>query len=176
LNLLLVTVIAVSAGYLIRLTLIVAGVLKTPVLRRFERYTVFDDTFYPLPGFLFAVGGLTLCAGVLLRQMTDTTFPAHTPGIALLVCGFLAYRGYSVAKRFPRLFLAYPRWYADLRERTTREERRRIAYLWLFLPRRTRQFYNVHTWAFNQWVDLVLASTGTQSFEDFMKMAHASRR
>ena len=35
----------------------------------------------------------------------------------------------------PQIFLAFPRWYAELRERTTREERRRIAYMWLCLPR-----------------------------------------
>jgi hypothetical protein len=158
------------------MALIVSGVLKGPVIRRFERYSVFDDTYYPLPGLCFSLGALTLCAGLLLRQMTDSTFPAHLPGLFLITFGFVALRGFGLAKRFPRLFLAYPQWYADLRERTTREERRRLAFMWLFLPRRARLFYSVHTWAFVIWADLVIVSTSTQSFEDVLRMARAARR
>jgi hypothetical protein len=175
-NLVLITMIVVCAGYLIRMALIVSGVLKQPVLKRFERYSVFDDTYYPLPGFFFALGTLTLCAALFLRQMTDSTFPAHLPGLVLIGMGFVAMRAFGFAKRFPRVFFAYPRWYADLRERTTRDERRRLAYMWLALPRRARMFYSVHTWAFVIWADLVIVSTSTQSFEDVLRMARAARR
>lgn len=175
-NVVLITIIVVCAGYLIRMALIVSGILKQPVLKRFERYSLFDDTYYPLPGFLFALGALTLCAALLLRQMTDSTFPAHLPGLIMIGLGFLALRGFGLAKRFPRIFFAYPRWYADLRERTTRDERRRLAYMWLRLPRRTRMFYSVHTWAFIIWADLVIVSTSTQSFEDMLRMARVVRR
>ncbi len=175
-NILLVTAIVACAGYLMRMALIVSGVLKQPVLKRFERYSLFDDTYYPLPGFCFALGTLILCAALILRQMTDSTFPAHIPGLIVIGLGFAALRGFGLAKRFPHVFLAYPHWYADLRERTTRDERRRLAYMWLALPRRTRLFYSVHTWAFVVWADLVIVSTTTQSFEDVLRMARAMRR
>ncbi|MDZ4764718.1 MAG: hypothetical protein SGI73_09205 [Chloroflexota bacterium] len=166
----------ISGGYLIRLGLILAGLLKSPVLRRFERYTAFDDAFYPLPMLLATSGLFVLCFGVLLREIAGTDYPAHMPGFVLLALALVASRSFKVAKRYPGVFLAFPRWYGDLRDRTTRTERRRIAYLWLMLPRRARSYYEWQTWAFNQWVDLVIVSTSAHTFEDIMRTVISRNR
>jgi hypothetical protein len=166
----------VSGGYLLRMVMILAGWLKSPVLRRFERYTAFDDAFYPLPALLTASGAFVLCVGVLMREVAGTDYPAHTPGLVVLFLAFIAYRSFETAKRFPHVFLALPRWYVDLRERTNRTERRRIAYLWLMLPAGVRRYYEWQTPAFNQWVDLVIVSTSAQTFEDIMRAVVSGRR
>jgi hypothetical protein len=175
-NALLMIGILISASGLVRLGLILAGVWKSPVLRRFERYSAFDDAYYPLPYLLMWAGALVLCAGLLIRQIAGTDFPAHMPGLFLLLLALLAYRSFGIARRYPGTWLAMPRWYAELRERTTREERRRIAFMWLMLPRRARLFYEWNTWAFRTWVDLVIVSTGTQTFDDLMRAVIAARR
>ena len=56
--------------------------------------------------------------------------------------------------------MAWPRWIHELREYTTRDERRRIAYNWLRLPLRTRLHYNSDDRAFMLWADLLVLSTG----------------
>lgn len=175
-NALLIVGILISAGYLLRLGMILTGLLKSPVLHRFERYTAFDDAFYPLPAILTAMGVLVLCLGLLMREVAGTDYPAHMPGLVLLALAFVAFRSFGFAKRYPGVFLALPRWYAELRERTNREERRRIAYMWLMLPRRARMYYEWHTWAFVQWVDLVIVSTSAQTFEDIMRMVISAKR
>ncbi len=173
---LLVMGLLLSSAYLIRAGLILGGLLKSPVLRGFERYSAFNDTYYPLPGLLTGMGLFVLCLGILLRRLSGTTFPTHLPGLVILLLAIIAYRAFGLASRFPGLFLALPRWYAELRERTTREERRRIAFMWLTLPRQTRLHYEWHTRAFTHWVDLVIVSTGTQTFEDIMRMMVSARR
>lgn len=173
---LLVTGLLISSVYLIRAGLILSGLLKSPVMRRFERYSAFNDTYYPLPGLLAGMGLFMLCLGILLRRISGTTFPTHLPGLVILILAIIAYRAFGLASRFPGLFLALPRWYAELRDRTTREERRRIAFMWLALPHRTRLYYEWHTRAFTHWVDLVIVSTGTQTFEDIMRMMVSARR
>lgn len=173
---LLVMGLLLSSAYLIRTGLILIGLLKSPVLRCFERYSTFNDAYYPLPGLLAGLGVLVLCLSVLLRGISGTTFPAYLPGLLILLLAVVAHRAFGLASRFPGLFLGLPKWYAELRERTTREERRRIAFMWLALPRRTRLYYEWHTRAFTHWVDLVIVSTGTQTFEDIMRMMISARR
>jgi hypothetical protein len=55
--------------------------------------------------------------------------------------------------------LVLPIWYAKLRENTTRSEQRRLAYMWLRLPLRTRLLYNASDHYFFLWADLVIAAS-----------------
>ena len=55
--------------------------------------------------------------------------------------------------------MRYPRWYSELNDRTTREERRRLGYMWLRLPISLKMVYDTNDHAFFQWVDLVLVAT-----------------
>ncbi len=68
--------------------------------------------------------------------------------------------------QYPDIFLSLPHWYVELRERTTREERRRIAYMWLCLPRSTRLHYNGSDRNFQIWADQVILATISQTVED----------
>ena len=42
----------------------------------------------------------------------------------------------------PSVFLRFPSWYREIVDHTTREERRKLSYMWLSLPLRTRLLYN----------------------------------
>jgi hypothetical protein len=56
------------------------------------------------------------------------------------------------------IFRIFPLWYYRLVQNTDREERRRLAYMWLRLPTKTRMTYNTHTVLFDQWVEQVLVT------------------
>ena len=61
-------------------------------------------------------------------------------------------------EKYPRIFLMFPGWYWNLITTTSRDEQRRLAYMWLRLPTRTQWLYNTHDALFFQWTDLVLLS------------------
>ena len=59
---------------------------------------------------------------------------------------------------YPEVFLRFPRWYRDIVDHTSREERRKLSYMWLGLPLRTRLLYNAQHDEFRKWVELVVLS------------------
>ncbi|MDQ7026174.1 MAG: hypothetical protein Q9P44_11530 [Anaerolineae bacterium] len=138
----------------LRSFLIVLGTYKDPVLASFEHYgeekvsspiftlivwatlfLYFALFLYYRAGILFILG---LVTGTMLASMRD--------------------RLDDWRSKYHAIFRMFPRWYFELVQRTDREERRRIAYLWLRLPLQTRLLYNAHSEYFHQWVDLVLLS------------------
>lgn len=155
----------VSLIFLGRLVLILTGVLKDPVLRVSQRYAVADDLYNPLPWLLLWFG-VFLFSGGLLLAMARVPVPIYLLGFLFMLMAYGAYERPQLANEYPNLFLSYPRWYYELRARTTREERRRIAYMWLWLPRGLRLYYNSHDPAFNQWADLIILSTIMQTVDD----------
>ena len=157
--------VIVSLFFLGRLVLILMGVLKDPVLRVSQRYAVGDDLYYPLPWLLLWFG-LFLFAGGLLLTTVQVSIPIYFLGFLIMLLAYGAYERPQWAAQYPALLLSYPRWYYNLRDRTTREERRRIAYMWLWLPRGLRLYYNSHDPAFNQWADLIILSTTMQTVDD----------
>ncbi|HLU08337.1 MAG TPA: hypothetical protein VK003_01615 [Oceanobacillus sp.] len=165
---LLVGALLASLFFLGRLVLILGGVYKDPVLRVSERYAVEDDLYYVLPGILLWMGVMLFSGGLILMLLTGMRFPVYLLGVALMVLAYVAEEHPEIAKEYPRLLLSYPRWYAELRQNTTREERRRIAYMWLWLPARMRLYYNSHDRAFHQWADLIIISTTMQTVEDYV--------
>jgi hypothetical protein len=163
---LLIGALLTSVFFLGRLALILGGVLKDPVLRVSERYAVEDDLYYPLPGLLLWVGVFVLGGGLILMLALGVRIPVYLMGVVLMLLAYAAEEHPQLAKDYPTLLLSYPRWYAHLREYTTREERRRIAYMWLWLPRRLRLYYNSHDRAFYQWADMIILSTIMQTVDD----------
>lgn len=152
--------------YLGVIVLIGAGLYKDPVLRHFERYAERDDTFYLLPLLLLVMGLFAFCAGFLFSATVAPRYPPVILGLIFLVLAYAARENRHIMVAYPHIFLAYPRWYAELRERTTREERRHIAYMWLALPRAMRLHLNGSDYHFLIWADHVILATVTQTVED----------
>lgn len=139
-------VLAVRAG------LIVLGIYKEPVLRRFETYGE-ESPYSPALGLLCWSIIFTAYLMVSLLNVGAVLFL-----LIFLLAPFSVVYNHSqaIVRQYPSLFTFYPRWYSDLVDRTSRDERRRLAYLWLRLPLRTRLLYNARDEFFNQWADLVL--------------------
>jgi len=138
----------------VRACLVTLGVYKEPILTAFQHYGE-EVGFSPL---------FDACVwGLLLVYMT---FMILVPSPFLIIIGLLAFAVFSVlywqvrdsVMGYPQLFLRYPEWYRDIVNQTTREERRKLAYMWLGLPLRTRLRYNAQNDAFRKWVELVLLS------------------
>lgn len=154
----------ISIAFLLRIGLILIGMLKGPVLQTFEKYGDAENVYYPLPSILLWAGIFILSMTGILADRAGIFLPTVPFGIFLLIAAYLAYTHPELPRHYPRIFMSYPRWYFELRERTSRYERRRLAYMWLWLPRRLRLIYNGSDAAFNQWADLVILAT--MRFED----------
>jgi len=155
-----------SLVYLGYIVLVATGLYKDPVLRHFERYAQGDDSYHLLPSFLLAIGLVALFGGFLFSEFVAPRFPALLLGVIFLAAAYFisAYPGFMA--QYPHIFLTVPRWYVELRERTTREERRHIAYMWLCLPRSARLHLNGSDHHFQLWADYVILATITQTVED----------
>jgi len=154
-------VLSASAFYLIRQVLIVVGLLKGPLLRLFEQYGDDEPVYYPLPGILLSLSVFLLAFGFLVYPILPAPFLPAGPGGLMMAAAYFAWHYRDVAYRHRDLYQAYPRWLNRLREYTTREERRRVAYRWLTLSWRTRLLYNSSDTAFLLWADLVVIATVT---------------
>lgn len=150
-----------SALYLIRQVLIVSGLLKGPLLHLFEQYGDDEPVYYPLPGVFASLGVFLLAFGFLVYPIVPAPFLPAGPAVLAFAAAYAAHYYRDVAYRYPEISQAYPRWLHRLREYTTREERRRIAYRWLTLSWRTRLLYNSSDKAFLLWADLVVMATVT---------------
>lgn len=148
----------VSFVALLRTGLILMGLLKGPILHTFEKYGDDENVYYPLPSILLWLGVMLISISPWLAAGLGDLGLAFVPGLALLLAAWIAFNNPQLALQFPALFMRYPRWYWELRERTSRQERRRIAYMWLWMPPRARLTYNGSDHAFNHWVDLVILS------------------
>jgi hypothetical protein len=145
--------IPVLVGFL-RAVLIVGGVYKSPVLRSLEPYGS-DQHSSPMIGlFLWGTAIIMMLIWVLLGfqlLLAMALFLSIPIGLAIQnLEGWV--------RKYPRLFLAFPGWYWNLITTTSRDEQRRLAYMWLRLPIRTQWLYNTHDALFFQWTDLVLLS------------------
>ena len=154
-----------SAVYLGIVVLIAIGLYKDPILRHFERYAERDDDINLLPSFLLGLGLVSLFGGFVFSAVAPR-FPPLFLGLIFLVAAYFAFNSPGVLASYPHIFQAFPRWYVDLRERTTREERRHIAYMWLCLPRSARLHYSGSDHHFLLWADYVILATVTQTVED----------
>ena len=152
-NLIYLTLLLICATQTSRAVFVMTGMYKDPVLAKFEHFGEDEPVFSPILN--IAVWG-----SALLYLLLFLYFPSGM----LFVLGIMIGVTFASA-RFEILEFVrkrqnptrmFPDWYADLSQRTTREERRRIAYMWLRLPPRTRLIYNTSTPYFMHWVDQVL--------------------
>jgi len=158
-NLVLVGLTAASIIFLVRSTLILLGYLKDPILRTFSEYGPREKMYMPGQGLLAWGGALSFCAGLLAASYSKLSVTLTTLAILMELTVAIGYTYAEQAENIHLKILRYPRWYHDLRERTTRYERRRIGYMWLHLPLRARLAYNSSDTAFMLWADFVIMGT-----------------
>lgn len=140
---------------LLRSVLIVIGVHKDPILRSFEKYG--EESRYS-PFIVMLIWGYIFIAYHLVIFLPSPGLFLITLVLSALFINAMFINPSSFISRLRPYFDRFPRWYVELSHRTNREERRRIAYLWLRLPIRTRVLYNTHDFYFLKWADLVLLS------------------
>ena len=145
--------------YLTRTTLILVGWLKGPILVLFEKYGDDEPFYYPLPGLLISAAVFALLGGLVLAPIWRVWCLPYGPGLLLLLAAYYAHYEAERARNLPAMSMRYPRWQRELREYTTREERRRIAYRWRELPFRMRLLLSSSDREFFNWADLIVMST-----------------
>jgi hypothetical protein len=148
-----------ALGLLARLTVILVGMYKEPLLRLFEKYGDEENQFHIIPRVLLYSGLLLYSLRSALAGLIAIPPTVDLLGILLMICGYFYTRFPEEWKTQKVVIGGLPAWYVELRARTTREERRRIAYMWLRLPLRTRLLYNANNRAFFLWADLVIMAT-----------------
>lgn len=151
-----VIVTTVSVLLLVRATLILVGYFKSPIIRTFSEYGPREKLYMPAQQILLWGGVLSFCAG-----LWSSRYPSLSSTLAILgvLMGLVVALGYTYAEQAEQIhlkILPFPIWYHELRERTTRYERRRIAYMWLSLPLRARLTYNSSDKMFMIWVDFII--------------------
>ena len=152
-SLLTLFVIIVSL-FFARACLVTLGFYKEPILSAFQRYG--DEVgFSPL----FE----TFAWGLVLAYLM---FVVLVPSSFLILIGIFAFvffvmiyaRVRDSVMEHPAIFLRFPNWYREIVDHTSREERRKLSYMWLGLPLRTRLLYNADHAEFRKWVELVVLS------------------
>ena len=143
-----------------RTVLITMGVYKGPILHSFEKYGGDEALYLPLLNLVLWSGVVLVLIWLIFSLYAQSRVPLISIGVTFGFFGYLLYlRLQQWALAHPAHFLRYPHWYAELVGRTTREERRRLSYMWLRLPYNLKLAYNTNDRAFFQWVDLVLVAT-----------------
>ena len=138
----------------IRSCLVTMGFYKEPIISAFQQYGE-EVGFSPL--FDAFTWGCAL--GYLIFLMVVPSTFLVMVGVMIFVAYVLLYwKIRDNVMSYPGLFLRFPRWYRDIVDHTSREERRKLSYMWLVLPLRTRLLYNAHQDAFRHWVELVVLS------------------
>ncbi len=145
--------IAVSLLF-IRAALVTLGFYKEPILTAFQHYG--DEVgFSPL--FESFWWGCVLTYLFFLLAVPSSFLVLF--GVILFSLSVMLYwKIKDSIMRHPKIFLKFPRWYREIVDHTSREERRKLSYMWLGLPLRTRLLYNAQHDEFRKWVELVVLS------------------
>ena len=138
----------------LRACLVTLGFYKEPILSAFQRYG--DEVgFSPL--FEACVWGLIM-AYLIFLLLVPSSFLVLIGVFAFVLFVMLYWRVRDNVMQHPHIFLRFPNWYREIVDHTTREERRKLSYMWLGLPLRTRLLYNAQHDEFRKWVELVVLS------------------
>lgn len=154
----LLTLFLLATFFLTRIVLVMTGRLKGPIIQMFERYGDAEPFFYPWPQFFFWMGLWLIMAQILLNSL-GILLPGVGVGLLLLLAALITQRLTPQAREWQFLRILYPFWLQDLWERTTRLERRRIAYMWIRLSWKAKLYYNSSDQAFLQWADMIIIAT-----------------
>lgn len=154
-----------SLVLLFRLLLIITGMHKGPVLEIYEKYGDEEPVFYPWPQLLLWISLGIIALGMMSDGRIRALNVATVMGFVMLSAswGLFNFQGHVKTFMDHRALPIVPTWLGRLNENTTRYERRRIAYMWLRLPIRTRLIYNSSDQLFFQWADLVIMATVRES-------------
>lgn len=145
--------IAASVRF-IRASLVTLGFYKEPILAAFQRYG--DEVgFSPL---LEAGWWGVVLAYLILILAVPSSFLLIFGAMAFALSVTLYWKVKDSILNHPQIFLKFPRWYREIVDHTSREERRKLSYMWLGLPLRTRLLYNAQHDEFRKWVELVVLS------------------
>lgn len=137
---------------MVRSVFVVSGTYKDPVLASFERYGE-ERIFSPSIALLVWAG----CFAYVSLYWYVSGSVAMVLGVVILVLAGSLHSAISeLVHKYKNFLRKYPPWYDEIVQMTDREERRRIAYMWLFLPAKTRMVYNTNNVLFKQWVEQVL--------------------
>ncbi len=138
----------------IRACLVTLGYYKEPILSAFQHYG--DEVgFSPL---FESVAWGTVLAYLLFIALVPSSFLILIGVFCFVGFVMLYWRIRDSVMRHPHIFLRLPGWYREIVDHTTREERRKLSYMWLSLPLRTRLLYNAQHEEFRKWVELVVLS------------------
>ena len=148
-----VFMLAVTVFFL-RACLVTLGFYKEPILSAFQQYG--DEVgFSPLFESVAWGGAL---AYLLFIALAPSSFLILIGVFSFALFVMLYWRIRDSVMRHPQIFLRFPNWYREIVDHTTREERRKLSYMWLALPLRTRLLYNAQHEEFRKWVELVVLS------------------
>ena len=138
----------------LRACLVTLGFYKEPILSAFQQYG--DEVgFSPL---FNSIVWSWILAYLLLLVIVPSSFLVVMGVMLFVISATLYWKIRDSILNHLAVFLRYPRWYRDIVDHTSREERRKLSYMWLGLPLRTRLLYNAHDEAFRKWVELVVLS------------------
>lgn len=157
----------VSVFFLFRTILVLVGYYKVPVLNALETYGPVEKLYLPLLPLTAWSGALAFLSGLWLGRHTMAAYVMATLGVLLLLAAGFGYNSYETISRYHFRLLPYPRWYYNLLDRTTRYERRRIAYMWLSLPWRLRLTLNSSDHLFDIWADYVILGTVREEEDEY---------
>ncbi|MCY4466387.1 MAG: hypothetical protein OXE46_12705 [Chloroflexi bacterium] len=138
----------------IRACLVTLGYYKEPILSAFQRYGD-EVSFSPL--FEAFCWGMTL-AYLIFVLVVPSSFLILIGIFFFVFFTMLYWKVRDNIMNHPHIFLRFPHWYREIVDHTTREERRKLSYMWLGLPLRTRLLYNAQHDEFRKWVELVVLS------------------
>ena len=138
----------------LRACLVTLGYYKEPILTAFQQYG--DEVGFSPLFESFAWGGVL--AYLLFIILVPSSFLVLIGVFGFVVFVMLYWRIRDSVLRHPQIFLRFPNWYREIVDHTTREERRKLSYMWLALPLRTRLLYNAQHEEFRKWVELVVLS------------------
>jgi hypothetical protein len=150
---------AITAIGLGRSALIVFGLYKDPILWSFEQYGPDERLPLPLATLIGWIGALVVLLGVWMSMYFPLPMPLVTIGAGIIFAAGLCFYNYMYIYKWYYRVIGLPRWHHELLSRTTRYERRRIAYMWLHLPWRLRLLYNSSNASFFIWADFVIMGT-----------------
>ena len=138
----------------LRASLVTLGYYKEPILTAFQHYG--DEVGFSPLFESFAWGGVL--AYLLFIVLAPSSFLILIGVFCFVFFVMLYWRIKDSILNHPHIFLRFPNWYREIVDSTTREERRKLSYMWLALPLRTRLLYNAQHEEFRKWVELVVLS------------------
>ncbi len=153
----LIVVTTIGIIFLIRAMLILIGLYKTPILRRFEDYGPEEKPYLPILAVMLWSGVLTMTAATWAGGLVGgIPVTLNLLGVLVLMVTGLGYNYADRLAKYHWRILKLPHWYYELIVRTNRFERRRIGYMWLHLPLKLRLTYNSSDKQFFVWADFVI--------------------